>query len=204
MCFYGGGGSSNAARQAEAQRQQRIQEGMGQINNTFAPFDDNYYKDYESKYIAASRPDLEKQQRDANQDVLFGLARQGKTRSSSASKAYSDVADTRVRTDLQVADQAREASSNQRNQIEATRSNLVSQLNATADAQSAADGARVQAQLLNRVPTYSPITNAFSEVTNQFAINEQNRRNGSPGWGWGLTTPVDPIRGSSASVRNVA
>ena len=176
---------------------------MGQIDSAFSPFNDEYYKDYENKYIAASKPDLDKQQEDANENVLFGLARTGKTKSSSAAKAYGDVVDTRVRSDLQVADAARGASGDQRNQIESTRSNLVSQLNATSNAQSAADGARTQALLLNRVPTYSPITNAFSEVTNQFAINEQNRRNGSPGWGWGITTPSDPIKGSRGSVTTV-
>lgn len=204
MCMFGGGGgSSDAARRNEEARQQRINQGMGQIDSAFAPFNDEYYKDYENKYLAMAKPDLDKQQANANEDVLFGLARTGKTKSSSAAKAYGDVVDTRVRSDLQVADAARDTSSNQRNQIEATRSNLVSQLNATSNAQSAADGARTQALIMNRVPTYSPVTNAFSEVTNQFAINEQNRRNGSPGWGWGITTPSDPIRGSRGSVTTV-
>jgi hypothetical protein len=202
--FGGGGGSGDAARIAEQQRQSRINDGMGQIDSAFSPFNDEYYKDYENKYLAMAKPDLDKQQADANENVLFGLARTGKTKSSSAAKAYGDVVDTRVRSDLTVADNARDTSNNQRTQIEGTRSNLVSQLNATSNAQSAADGARTQALLLNRVPTYSPVTNAFSEVTNQFAINEQNRRNGSQGWGWGLTTPSDPIRGSRGSVQQVA
>jgi len=204
MCMFGGGGgSSDAARRNEEQCQARISQGMSGIDSAFAPFNDEYYKDYENKYLAMAKPDLDKQQVDANEDVLFGLARTGKTKSSSAAKAYGDVVDTRVRSDLQVADAARGASGDQRNQIEATRSNLVSQLNATSNAQSAADAARTQAVVLNRVPTYSPISNAFSEVTNQFAINEQNRRNGSPGWGWGITTPSDPIRGSRGSVTTV-
>lgn len=204
MCMFGGGGgSSDAARRNEEARQQRINQGMGQIDSAFAPFNDEYYKDYENKYLAMAKPDLDKQQVDANEDVLFGLARTGKTKSSSAAKAYGDVVDTRVRSDLQVADAARDTSSNQRSQIEGARSNLVSQLNATSNAQSAADGARTQALVMNRVPTYSPITNAFSEVTNQFAMNEQNRRIGNPGWGWGITTPSDPIRGSRGSVMTV-
>lgn len=206
MCFFGGGGggAADSARRAEEQRQGRINAGMGQINDTFAPFNDAYYRDFENKYIAQAKPDLDKQQVDANESVLFGLARGGKTKSSSAAKAYGDVVDTRARSDLQVADQARGASGEQRNQVEATRSNLVNQLNATADGSAAADASRQQAMLINRVPTYSPVSNAFSEVTNQFAMNEMNRRAGNPGWGFGLTSVADPIKGSTQSVRNVA
>ena len=176
---------------------------MHDINHIFEPYNDAYYKNYEDNYIAQSRPDLDKQQKDANQDVLFGLARTGNTKSSVAAKAYGDVRDQRARTDLQVADQARAASGDLRNNVEGTRNSLVAQLNATANDQAATDAARSQAISMSRPPIYSPITNAFAEITNQFAMNEQARRAGNPGWGFGLTT-VDPIKGSRSSVREVA
>lgn len=206
MCFFGGGGGDNgasAARAAENARQSRISQGMSDINDAFSPYNDAYYKNYEQQYVDQSRPDLDKQQKRANEDVLFGLARTGNTKASAAAKSYSDVVDQRAKTDLQVADQARGASADQRNQVEMTRSNLISQLNATANAGAAADAARNEAIVLNRTPTYSPLSNAFAEVTNQFALNEQARRGGAPGWGFGLTT-TDPILGSRSSVQNVA
>jgi hypothetical protein len=203
MCFPQGGGSgSDAARQAQAQRENAINAGMGGINSAFAPYNDAYFKNYEGQYVDMARPDIDRQERNARQDVLFGLARQGQTKGSAAAKAYGDIANTRANTDLQVADQARTASSGLRNDVENMRGNLVNQLNATADAGSAAAEARNQAQILTRPPTYSPISNAFSEITNQFAINEQARRAGNPGWGWGFTS-VDPIKGSRSSVSNV-
>ncbi len=206
MCVFGpsgGGGGSQAARDQEFARQSRINAGMHQIDSAFQPYNDAYYKDYESKYIAASRPDLDKQQKEANEDVLFGLARTGNTRSSIAAKSYGDVVDKRAQTDLQVADAARGASAEVRGGIEATRSNLVNQLNSTANDTAAANAARAEALTANRAPIYSPITNAFGEITNQFAMSEQNRRAGNPGWGFGIAS-VDPIKGSRSSVREVA
>lgn len=206
MCGFGaeGGGGSGESRAAQARRENAIVDGMNGINAAFSPYNDSYFKDFEGKYVDQARPDLDKQERAARQDVLFGLARAGQTKGSTAAKAYGDVADTRARTDLQVGSQAREASSNLRNDIENTRSSLVSQLNATADAGSAASNARNAAITVNRPPVYSPISNAFSELTNQFAINEQARRNGQPGWGFGFTPQgADPIRGSRGSVVNV-
>lgn len=206
MCLFGSGGGagSDEARQAQQQRENNIRNGMGQVNAAFAPYNDDYYKNYESQIVDQSRPDLAKQERDAREKATFGLARQGQTKGSAASKAYGDVADTRARTDLQVADQARTSSAGLRNDVENARGNLVGQLNATADAGSAAANARNSAAVLSRPPTYSPISNAFSELTNQFAINEQARRMGNPGWGFGVSPVVDPIRGSSKSVSQVA
>jgi len=204
MCGFSGGGSGGSdARQAQQQRENAINAGMGAINSAFEPYNDAYYKDYETKYTDMARPDIAKQERDARQNVLFGLARAGQTRGSAAAKAYGDVADTRARTDLQVADQARTASSGLRNDVENARSNLVGQLNASADVGSAAANARNQAALLTRPPTYSPISNAFAEATNQLAMNEQARRDGNPGWGWGFTGVSDPIKGSRGSITNI-
>lgn len=205
MCFGGGGGgSSQQARNDDFARRTRIDTGMYQIDQAFKPYDDGYFKDYEQKYIAQSRPDLDRQQKDANEDVLFGLARTGNTKSSIAAKSYGDVRDKRAQTDLQVADQARAASGEERAGIEATRANLVNQLNATANDVAAANAARTEAMTATRAPIYSPITNAFSEITNQFAMNEQQRRAGNPGWGFGLSPVSDPIRGSAKSVKEVA
>lgn len=207
MCGFGGGGGNNAAadqqRQDEQNRQTAINNGMGQIDNAFAPFNDDYYKQFERTYSAQARPDLDKQQKDANQEALFGLARAGLTKSGAAAKVYGDIADTRARGDLQVADDARTASAEQRGQVEQQRNSLVGQLNATANANAAGQAANNQAILMSKPPTYSPITNLFSEITGHWALNEQARRNGSEGWGWGLEPVADPVRGSRGSVREM-
>lgn len=207
MCGFGGGGGGDngEARAAQARRENAIIDGMNGINNAFRQYDDNFYRGYEARYADMARPDLDRQQRDARQDVLFGLSRSGQTKGSAASKAYGDVADTRARADLQVGSQAREASSAMRNDVENQRASLVAQLNASANAGGVSSDARNAAISVNRPPVYSPISNVFSELTNQFAINEQARRNGNQGWGWGVTSQaVDPIRGSRGSVVNLA
>lgn len=204
MCGFGGdgGGAADQQRQQEQERQQAINNGMGQIDAAFAPFNDDYYKQFERSYVAQAQPDLNKQHKDANQEALFSLARQGLTKSGAAATVYGNIADTRARGDLQVADDARAASADQRSQVEQQRGALVGQLNATQNANAAGQAANNQAILMSRPPTYSPVTNLFSEITGQFAQNEMARRNGEPGWGWGLTA-ADPVKGARGSVREL-
>jgi hypothetical protein len=177
---------------------------MNNINQAFGGYNDAYYKDFENKYLDMAKPDIDRQEKLAREKVLFGLARTGQTKGSAAARAYGDVADTRAQADLQAADQARTASNGLRNDVENQRTALVQQLNASADAASAGANARNSAASLTRPPTYSPISNIFSGITDQFAMNEQARRLGNPGWGFGIT-PVggDPIRGSRGSVTQV-
>ena len=191
MCWAsGGGGAGDAARQQEQQRQASIQSGMASINNTFSKFDDNYYADFEKKHLNLATPDIAKQKVEANNQTLYGLARSGNLDSSAAAKMYGDVATRNNQAVQNATNNAHGAAQGLRGDVEAERSNLASQLNATADASAAANEAATQAQIMTRPPTYSPITNIFSDLTGQIAANEQARRAGMPGWGWSLTSPA--------------
>ena len=200
MCFSSGSsGASDSARAQEQQRQNSIQSGMASINSTFSKFDDNYYADFEKKHLDLATPDIAKQKVDANNQTLYGLARSGNLDSSTAAKMYGDVSTRNNQAVQNATNNAHSAAQSLRGDVEAERSNLASQLNTTADASAAANEAATQAQILTRPPTYSPITNIFSDLTGQIAANEQARRLGQPGWGFGLTSPgtSTPIRGKS-------
>lgn len=201
MCGPSGdGGASAMARQNEEARQSRVRAGMNSIDSAFSGFNDAYYADFEKKNLDMARPNIAAQAREANDKTLFGLARSGNMGASTAAKQYGDVATRNDQALLQASDTARAAASGLRRDVENQRDNLVGQLNMTADSGAAANAATTQASALTRPPTYSPVTNIFADVTGQIAANEQARRLGQPGWGFGFSTPGI---GSAAKGRSV-
>lgn len=201
MCLGGGDSASGDSRALEEERKARINEGMGRIEETFAPFNAGYYNDFEGKYRDLAMPDINQQYRDATQKTRYGLARTGNLDSSGASIAYKDLATRNDQARLKAADDARAASAGQRQSIEGARNTLTTQLSATENPSAVAQAAVNQAAVLNRPPTYSPITNIFSEVTGALARNEQARQNGRPGFGFSINPWT---QGSPSSVRTVS
>jgi hypothetical protein len=170
-------------------RKNRVSQGMNSINAAFSGFDDDYYADFEKKNLDMARPNIAMQAREANDKTMFSLARSGNLGGSTAAKQYGDVATRNDQALLQASDSARAASSGLRRDVEGQRDNLIGQLNMSADSGAAANAAATSAATLTRPPTYSPITNIFADVTGQVAQNEQARRLGQPGWGFGFSTP---------------
>lgn len=204
MCLPSGGGNgSDQARQQEQQRQNAIRSGMGQIDDAFSGFNDAYYADFEKKNLDMAKPNIAKQAVEANDKTLFSLARSGNLGASTAGKQYAAVEDRNQQALLQASDTARAAATGLRSDVEGERSNLVSQLQSTADAGAAANSATSQAAILSRPPTYSPVTNIFADVTGQLASNEQARRLGQPGYGFGLTSTGVPSPNKGKSVTEV-
>ena len=205
MCSPSGdGGASAQSRAADAQRQSNIYYGMQNIDSAFSKFDDPYYADFEKKNLDLALPDIAKQKVDANNQTLYGLARSGNLDSTTAAKQYGDV-ETRNNQAIQNAtDTAHSAAQSLRGDVENERSSLVSQLQASADSGAAGSEATSQAALLTRPPTYSPITNIFSDLTGQIAANEQARRLGAPGWGFGISSGASSPFGNTKSVVNQA
>lgn len=185
-------------------RQGRIQQGMGAIDKTFSKFDDNYFNDYFNKEMGMATPNITKQFTDANEQTLFGLARDGNLQSSAAGKLYGNVADRKNDALLNASSTASSSKNALRSEISGERGQLVNQLNATADPGAAASGAISSAAASSRPPTYSPITNIFSDLTSQFAANEQARALGMPGYGFGFTPQYSPTTGSPKSVQVVS
>ena len=204
MCFDSSGGDSASgdSRQLEEERRARINEGMASIDNTFAPFNSDYYTDFENKYRNLGIPDVASQFRDAMQKSRFSLARAGNLDSSAAGQTYKDLAQRNNQALLKVSDDARTASAQQRGAIEGARSSLTSQLSATENPSAVAQAAVNQAAVLSKPPTYSPITDIFANVTGALASNEAARRWGNPGLGFDLAGPYP--RGNKGSVTQIS
>lgn len=161
-------GSDNAAAQARADenaRQARINSGMATINQDFAGFNDPFYAGISKAYTNYAEPQVDQQYKNAHDNLTFGLARGGLLKSSVANQKFADLDQDYNNQRLGVADQAKTQANQQRAQVENSRSNLVNQLQATADPSAAASAAVGQAKILNTANAFSPIGTLFQNAT---------------------------------------
>lgn len=171
------------ARQAQLQRQANIQRGLTNINNAFSDYNPDYFKKLQQDYTNLQTQQLDDQKNKADQQALFGLARQGLIGSSAADTAFGELAKAYGGKQQEILSNANNYANNARSQIEAQRSNLISQLNATGgDPVSASmfTGNGNSSLLGNlapqapQLPTFSALGDAFTNVTGLLA-EDSNR-----------------------------
>ena len=105
----------------------------GVWSQTQPAFDQNFYDQRKQAYIDNYTPQLAQQFADARNQLSFALARAGLLRSSVAADKVARLnAENTVQTDT-IANKAESSASDLRNQVEDERSNLITQLNASAD-----------------------------------------------------------------------
>jgi hypothetical protein len=163
------GGSKTADRNAqidrtaEAQRQATIRSGTANIDNIFdTQFNDGFYNKQKQGFLDYATPQLDDQLGKARQQLTFALARGGVLNSSVRSQKEAEL---QQQADLQrqgIADQGLSYSTQARNNVESARSNLISTLNATGDAEGAANSAMNRATALSQPAAYSPVGQLFS------------------------------------------
>lgn len=185
MCLGDGG---RAAQQLEAEKQRadeearqgRVREGADKINETFAGYDDDFYKGITQNYLDYATPQVEDQFQDAARQLRINLARNSMLNSSvnvdRKAKLQEDF-DKAMRDQSMKGKQF--ANSTQQN-LEAAKTDLLSQNQNIADpvliAQSAANRASAAAEL----PPYSPLGDLFAGAAEGFATQlelEQRKKN---------------------------
>lgn len=133
--------------------------------NTFKGFTDDFFKGIRDSYSNYATPQLESQLADARKQLIFALDRSklldSSTRASKqaelekqAGVARQGIADTAVSTENQA-----------RNNIEAARADLISQLNTTGDDQLAVTSALNRVQTLSQPQQFSPLSGLFANFT---------------------------------------
>jgi hypothetical protein len=85
--------------------------------------------------------------------------------------------------------------------VEKNRSELASQLQASADPSAAATSAAARAELMSAPPTFSPIGNLFSRLTDLATTDVAARNAGYPGFGTGLYNQSTRGQGSSRIIQ---
>lgn len=173
----GGGGAADAARADEQARQGRVREGTKRIDEIFAgQFNDPFYQQRRQNYLDYATPQLNDQYQDAEKKLVFDLARNGTLQSSIRGARMSELQKLYDTNKQQIGDQALSYENQARNSIEGARSNLVTTLNSTGDAEGAASSALSRAQVLSAPDTYSPLTDLFGKFTGALGTQAAQER----------------------------
>lgn len=173
--MYGGSNSASDARADEAARQHRIDKGMADIGQTFSGFDDNFYKDRENAYLQYATPELQAQTDRTRKSLTFAMSRAGLLNSSS-SVNRSAALDREVELNKRrVSDQALESANNLRGDVEGQRSQLVSQLEASADPSATSSLALANASRLRAPSPMQPLGNMFADFVDTYNVNQRAR-----------------------------
>lgn len=154
------------ARADEEARQARIRQGTASINKTFdGKFNDAFFGDIRDSFIDFARPQVDDQFRKAGEQSTFGLARSGLLDSSVRGEQNAEL-QKQYDINLQdINDKARGFEVEARNNVENTRGDLISMLQATGDATGAANAALSRASTLATPPSYSPLGQLFQDTT---------------------------------------
>ena len=184
-----------AQAQAQADRQNTydtgradlLAKGSQQINDAFAQFSPDYFKQYQVDYMNKATGDIDYQQQLAQKQMLFGLARQGISNSQSRADQQGLLDEDAGRATAEQTQNALDASNQLQTQVGQAKTNLLGQVQsseALAPPIAGGNDAAVQAALqtqgnaitgiagnsgntiagLNAVPSVSPIANIFGNV----------------------------------------
>ena len=199
-----GGGEAAQARADEEARQARIRSGTASINDTFdSQFTDDYYSQRRDAYTNYATPQLEDQYADAQKQLTYALARGGLLDSSIRGSKLGELQQQYALQNQDIADKALASETDARNAVEDARSNLITTLNATGDAEQAASTAISRASALSQPAAYSPLTSLFADFTDalgtQAALAKANSYAGS---GTGATNYSTGLFNNRNSVRN--
>ena len=199
-----GGGEAARARADEEARQARIRSGTDSINDTFdSQFTDDYYSQRRDAYTNYATPQLEDQYADAQKQLTYALARGGLLDSSIRGSKLGELQQQYALQNQDIADKALASETDARNAVEDARSNLITTLNATGDAEQAASTAISRASALSQPAAYSPLTSLFADFTDalgtQAALSKANSYAGS---GTGATNYSTGLFNNRNSVRN--
>jgi hypothetical protein len=156
---------SRRARAEEEARLARIRQGTAKIDQTFAGFDDGFFNDYRNNIMNFYQPQIDDQFGDAQDDLTYAFARAGTLNSTMANEKSADL---NKAYEVGLADLLADAQgqvNSLNSNINTEKSNLVSLLNATGDADRAANEALSRSQVLfERQPDYNALPDLFSGI----------------------------------------
>ncbi|MBI2240290.1 MAG: hypothetical protein HYU59_05740 [Magnetospirillum gryphiswaldense] len=178
----GGSGAADAARAEEQARQARIREGTQKVNELFdGQFTDDFYGQRRQGYLDYATPQLEDQYQQALKELTYSLDRAGTSDSSIRAARMGELQKLYDTNTRYVSDTGLNHENDARNNVEQARSNLISQLNATADVSGAVNSANSRAAALSAQQGYSPLGQLFSAFTNTLGTQAAYERSAAIG-----------------------
>lgn len=162
----GGGGGDGGAAAREAARQQAIRDGSAQVNSAFGSFNDDYYGGITDAYKSHYTPLIAEQYDKVKRELPYQFASTG---SSEYQRRVAELEADYQRQMVDNASQAEQFANDRRSQVESQRGNLISQVTAGADPNTAATLAAGAVKSLSAQPTFSALGDLFAKYTGNAA-----------------------------------
>lgn len=172
--------SAQIARQQATEREAKVREGQGKVDQAFSVFDPAYYDKFRQTYTDYYNPQVDKQFGEAKQGLQYNLARGGQTNSSAGQKKFGDLIDSYGQKREQVAAQGLDASNKLKGDVESQKSDLYAQNTASADPSLSAISAVSRAGSLQTPPAYSPLGDLFGGLVNAGSTYLYGQQRGLP------------------------
>lgn len=179
MCMGGAkDNSAQVARDAEAKRQASINSGMERIDQTFKPFNDDYFAKQGQSYNDYYLPQVEDQYQDARKKLTYNLARGGGLNSTAGAEQLGHLTEEYTKQRGTIGEQALAEQQRQRGVMEGNRSNVVNQLYSSANPEAAAASAAANATQMTAPPAYSALGDLFGKFAGTAADQIGSARKG--------------------------
>lgn len=171
MCL----GSDDAGEEIQRlnkERQQLIQQGMLGINHAFAGFDQGFYDRQKAAVLAAQLPQVGRQFLAQRAQLGYGLADRGLTRSSASANLGSSLQQELAQQQRNVVNQAIQATQGLQQNISASKGNIISQLQQSADPTLAAQRSVEAATQFSAPSIVQPLGDLFSNWSNIYLARQ--------------------------------
>lgn len=165
----------------EQQYAQALGKGLYSGTKSTGGFTDDYFAKQRDSFIDYATPQLDEQFGDANKQLTFSLARSGLTDSSVRGEKASELQQLYDLNKQKVADEALGYETKARNSVEDARTGLIQTLNATGDAEGAANSALARSQALSQPAAFSPLSQLFADFTSGLGTQAAAERSFSAG-----------------------
>jgi hypothetical protein len=149
-------------------RAQALDQGTQQINDAFSKFTPDYFNNYASQYMGQVQNQLDYQKQQATKDLMFGMARQGLSRSQALASNQGLLTETEGRQLADQTTQAQNAADQLRANVAASKQNLLGQVTSAESVGSpiaASDMGGVNAALNTTRNAISGVTTGAGDVT---------------------------------------
>lgn len=180
MGLFGSSGDGGAAA-AEAARQAAITQGMTNINQEFSGFTPDFFKATATDYTNYATPQLMTQFSNTKNNLTGALGRAGLLGSSAATQGNQSLQKELGLQESQIANNAQQQSNQLQGQVATQKSNLVNELESSADPTAINEQAQGAVSQLREPTAIQPLGNLFADWSQQWlgntgtaAINNQN------------------------------
>jgi len=177
---FGGGDGSQAITQQEAQRQALISQGAQQVNQAFAGYTPQFYEGMRQNVLAAQLPQVQRQYQQTQGQLASNLGNQGLIRSSAARNLGSSLQEQLSTNLFNVSNQATQAVQDLQKNVAGEKSNILGQLEASAQPNIAGQQALDAASRYSAPSIIQPLGNLFQNWSNIYLARQIGQTYGQP------------------------